>query len=137
MTDTLTLERPDVLTEVRVDLHGYHPDEITGWPLEQLVEQAWEIGADRLRLVHGHGRHRPTAVRGESARYFNTGFLGLRIRNELEQPSREVRRYIRRLDRALPGSTSVWLRPNPEPTRDDLDLSVLPRPADSRFLRGW
>jgi len=132
MTDTL--ERPEVLTEVRVDLHGYHPDEITGWPLLQIVEQAWEIGANRLRLIHGHGRNRPTAIRGAR---FNTGFLGLRIRNDLEKPSPEVRRYIKRVDCALPGSTAIWLRPNPEPSRDDLDLSVLPRPADSRFLKGW
>lgn len=43
-------------TEVAIDLHGFHPDEITGWPLESLIKQAWEMGVDRIRLVHGHGR---------------------------------------------------------------------------------
>jgi hypothetical protein len=118
MTDALTLPSSHCasravtspssgyITEVRVDLHGFFADEITGWPPENLVQQAWEIGVDRLRLIHGHGRNRPTAIRGAN---FNCGFLGLRIRNELERPSADMRRYIKSpvLDCAQPGSTCV------------------------------
>ena len=46
---TITLE---------LDLHGYHPDDICGLPLAEIVEQAWKIGVERLQLIHGHGRNR-------------------------------------------------------------------------------
>jgi hypothetical protein len=79
MTDRLTMlvatttglpgSSTKLTTEVTADSHGYHPDEITGWPLESLIKQAWELGVDRLRLVHGHGRD----SRGVT---FNTSFRG-------------------------------------------------------------
>jgi hypothetical protein len=37
-----------------IDLHGYHPSDIVGsGMLEQLVQQAWEMGESRLGLIHG------------------------------------------------------------------------------------
>jgi hypothetical protein len=117
--------RTHLTTQVTADLHGYHPDEITG-SLELLIRQAWEMGVDRLRLAHGHGRHRPTA--GRPVHGNNSGFLGLRIRNELEQPSREIRCLLSStvFDQSHIGQTIVRLKRNPNPTRDALDMSVLP-----------
>lgn len=114
----------NMTTEVAVDLHGFHPDEITGYPLESLIRQAWEMGVDRLRIVHGHGRNRPTGIpRGVCS----TGFLGMRIRNELDRPSAEMRQHLGStvFDRRDVGQTIVRLKKNPSPTRDALDLSVL------------
>jgi hypothetical protein len=140
MTDTLTMpattstgsssSRTQVTIEVTVDLHGYHPDQVTGYPLECLIAQAWEMGADRLRLVHGHGRHRRTAGRPVCGN--NSGFLGLRLRNELECPSFEMRRYLSStvFDRRHVGQTIVRLKKNPNPTREALDLTVLPETLD-------
>jgi hypothetical protein len=122
-------------SEIQVDLHGYHPDDIAGWPLEKIIEQAWQIGADKLRIIHGHGRNRVTAIRGVNT---NTGFFGLRIRNELRYASDEIRRYIKitTLDCAHEGSTSIKLKKNPRPTRTGLDLTVLPE-SSVRYRRGW
>jgi hypothetical protein len=36
--------------EVPVDLHGYHPDDISGSPLRQMIKQAWEMGAEAFGL---------------------------------------------------------------------------------------
>ena len=118
-------------TQVTVDLHGYHPDQVTCFPLENLIEQAWEIGVDRLRFVHGHGRRRPTGIRVTS---FNTGFLGIRIRQELARPSAEMRRYISStiIDKQHPGFPVVSIRKNQNPTRDGLDLTVLPATRDRK-----
>jgi hypothetical protein len=41
---------------VKIDLHGYHPSDFIGPPMATIIEQAWEMGADRLRFVHGHAR---------------------------------------------------------------------------------
>jgi hypothetical protein len=115
-----------ITTEVTVDLHGYHPDEVTGYPLESLIQQAWEMGVDRIRIVHGHGRRRPTA--GRPVQGNNSGFLGLRIRNAA------MRRYLSStvFDQRHVGQTCVRLKKNPSPTREALDLSVLPKTYDRR-----
>jgi hypothetical protein len=55
-----------------IDLHGLHPDDID---IERAVPMAWETGAARLILIHGHGRNR-----GISPGFVNTntGYFGLR-----------------------------------------------------------
>jgi hypothetical protein len=129
------------IVEASFDAHGYHADELTGFVLETVVRQAWEGGADRLTIIHGHGRHRPTGIRG--AVPFNCGFLGLRIRNELSQPSQAIRLYIKStvLDCSDPGRTRIRLKKNPSPTRTDFDLSdVLPQTKHRRDFeteRAW
>ena len=57
-----------------IDLHGLHPDDID---IERAVPMAWETGAARLILIHGHGRNR-----GISPGFVNTntGYFGLRVR---------------------------------------------------------
>ena len=141
MTDMLTMpgattavvpgSSAKLTTQVTIDLHGYHPDQVTGFPLENFIEQAFEMGVDRLRFVHGHGRDRPTDIRVTS---FNTGFLGMRIRRELNRPSAEMRRYMRStlVDKQHPGFTVVSIRKNPNPTRDEVDLTVLPAAPDRK-----
>ena len=114
----------------RIDLHGYRPRDFVGQPMTAIVEQAWEMGADKLRFIHGHGR-----ARGKSPGFYNTktGWLGLRIRRELRHnPS--LRRWIKytTLDCGKWGQTTVSLKANPNPTRRDLDLTVLPERAYPR-----
>jgi hypothetical protein len=48
-------------TTVKIDLHGYHPSDIVGPPMAKVIEQAWEMGADRICFIHGHGRARHLA----------------------------------------------------------------------------
>jgi hypothetical protein len=43
---------------VKVDLHGFHPSDIVGPPMAMIIEQVWEMGADRICFIHGHGRAR-------------------------------------------------------------------------------
>jgi hypothetical protein len=110
---------------IAVDLHGYHPDDITGATLEKIVQQAWETGAERIRLIHGHGYNR-----GISPGFMNTntGYFGLRIRGELRCASAELRRWIKHTTLCCSdcGATTVKLKPNPAPTRTVLDSDVLP-----------
>ena len=119
---------------LELDLHGYHPDDMCGLPLVKIVEQAWQIGAERLQLIHGHGRNRgltPGFV------HTNTGFFGLRLRGELR--SNEVlRRFIKytTLDCSHPGATSVKLKLNPTPTRAVFDHSMLSA-SSVRHRYGW
>jgi hypothetical protein len=109
---------------LRIDLHGYRPAEFVGAPMATIIEQAWQTGADKLRFIHGHGRGR-----GKSPGFFNThtGWLGLRIRRALRH-DRELRRWIKytTLDCGDWGTTTVKLKANRNPTRRELDLSVLP-----------
>lgn len=65
---------------MKVDLHGYHSDQLMGAVFEIIVRQAWETGAEKLEFVHGHGRAR-SVPRG----FFNTntGYFGRHIRREL------------------------------------------------------
>jgi Smr domain len=113
--------------EVPVDLHGYHPDDICGSPLRQMIKQAWEMGAGSIRFIHGHGHNR-----GISPGFVNTntGYFGLQIRRELRHYA-SLRQWIKHttLDCSHDGSTAVKLKRNPSPTRTDFD-GVFP---ESRF----
>ncbi len=40
---------------LKIDLHGYHPNDIVGDPLTKIIQQAWEMGAQRIQFIHGHG----------------------------------------------------------------------------------
>jgi hypothetical protein len=109
---------------VEIDLHGYHPDDICGEPLKNIILQAWEIGAQGIQLIHGHGRGR-----GISPGFVNTntGYFGLRIRRELRHNT-ELRRWIKytTLNCKYAGASEVKLKPNPAPSRTDFNESVLP-----------
>jgi DNA-nicking Smr family endonuclease len=109
---------------VQIDLHGYRPRDVRGAPLASLLEQAWQMGAPRIRFIHGHGR-----ARGKSPGPYNTntGSLGLSIRRQLRR-YRELRQWIKysTLDCSEWGRTTVKLKRNPRRTRTALDLSVLP-----------
>jgi hypothetical protein len=111
----------------KIDLHGYRPADFIGPPMMTVVQQAWEMGAARLRFIHGHGR-----ARGKSPGFYNTrtGWFGLRIRRALRH-NRTLRQWIKytTLDCGDWGTTTVGLKANPHPTRDALDLAVLPPPS--------
>jgi len=36
---------------VEIDLHGYHPVDICGELLAKMIQQAYEMGAERVRVV--------------------------------------------------------------------------------------
>jgi len=84
------LEAPDLLL-IKIDLHGYRPRDLAGQPMAAIVQQAWEMGAARLRFVHGHGR-----ARGKSPGFYNTrtGYFGLHIRRTLRH-NRGLRQWIK------------------------------------------
>src|ERR1700751_5325953 len=110
---------------MQVDLHGYHPSEIvSSGVLDQIVHQAWEMGEAELTVIHGHGRNR-----GISPGFVNTntGYFGLEIRRALRR-DKELRQWIRytTLDCSDMGVTRVKLKPNPAPTRSELDHDLLP-----------
>jgi hypothetical protein len=115
---------------VRIDLHGFHPRDFVGAPMAKIIEQAWEMGAQRLRFVHGHAR-----ARGISPGFYNTktGYFGLRIRRELRHNA-ALRVWIKHttLDCGDWGTTTVKLKANRNPTRRKLDLTVLP---ERRYAR--
>ena len=108
-----------------IDLHGYHPRDlgcdfgVDDGPFQKLVRQAWEMGEPPLTLIHGHGRGR-----GISPGFVNTntGYFGLCIRRELRH-HKFLRQWIMHttLDCFDPGSTSVKLKPNPAPSRTEID----------------
>jgi hypothetical protein len=110
---------------MQVDLHGYHPSEIVNsGVLDQIVQQAWEMGEGELILIHGHGRNR-----GISPGFVNTntGYFGLCVRRALRHDE-SLRRWIyyTTVDCSDMGATSVRLKPNPSPTKKAADWSVLP-----------
>jgi hypothetical protein len=121
----MSTETPEPLL-VKIDLHGYRPRDLAGRPLTAIVQQAWEMGAARLRFVHGHGR-----ARGKSPGFYNTrtGRLGLSIRRTLRH-DRALRQWIKysTVECTKWGVTTVGLKDNPQPTRSVLDLTVLPQP---------
>lgn len=124
MTEHPSPEAREAVALVKVDLHGYRPREIIGEPLATLLQQAWEMGAEKMRFIHGHGR-----ARGKSPGFYNTrtGWLGLRVRRQLRH-DRALRQFIKytTLDCGDWGTTTVKLKSNRTPTRSALDLSVLP-----------
>jgi hypothetical protein len=117
-------QHPEIPATVKIDLHGYHPSDVVGAPLAKIIEQAWEMGAERIQLIHGHGR-----ARGISPGFVNTntGYFGLCVRRQLRH-NRELRRWIKytTLDCGDWGATTVELKANANPTRTELDLAVLP-----------
>jgi len=105
---------------MQIDLHGYHPAEIVfNGTLAKILQQAWEMGEDKLILIHGHGRNR-----GISPGFVNTntGYFGLCIRQALRH-DRSLRQWIKytMLDCWNMGSTSIKLKANPAPTRKKFD----------------
>jgi hypothetical protein len=108
----------------KIDLHGYHPNDIVGDQLTKFIQQAWEAGKEGIQFIHGHGH-----ARGISPGFVNTntGYFGLSIRRQLRSDE-NLRRWIMHttLDRSDPGSTSVKLKPNPAPTRDKIDDDAMP-----------
>lgn len=107
--------------DVEVDLHGYHPDDIR---LATIIQQAWEMGAKCIRLIHGHGR-----LRGNSPGFVNTntGRFGLRIRSQLRH-DHDLRQWIKHttLDCTHDGSTTVKLKRNPAPMRAEFGDDAFP-----------
>jgi hypothetical protein len=119
---------------IKMDLHGYHPSEIVQTDvLKKIIQQTWEMGENYLTLIHGHGRNR-----GISPGFFNTntGYFGLEIRRALRH-DKELRQWIRytTLDCSHMGVTRVKLKPNPAPTRSELDHDLLPEMKAGR--RSW
>jgi hypothetical protein len=105
---------------MQIDLHGYHPAEIVfNGVLGKILEQAWEMGEIELILIHGHGRNRGITPGFVNT---NTGYFGLCIRRALRQ-DQSFRQWIKHttLDCQQIGSTSIRLKPNPNPTRKKLD----------------
>ena len=43
---------------MKIDLHIYRPKDLKRDGLAKIIQQAWEMGAEKLCLVHGHGRSR-------------------------------------------------------------------------------
>jgi hypothetical protein len=106
---------------VKIDLHGYHPRTIRDdGLLLTLVQQAWECGADEVEFIHGHGRNRGLTPGFVNT---NTGYLGLEVRRLLRHDL-DMRQWIyyTTIARSDPGVTYVRLKPNPNPTRQQLDL---------------
>ena len=112
---------PDTLD---IDLHSYHPDDIHDGLMSKVIEQAWEMGTKRVRLIHGHGHNR-----GISAGFVNTntGYLGLTVRSSI-RGDENLRRWIYRttIDCSHEGSTAVKMKPNPNPTRTAFDTAAFP-----------
>ena len=105
---------------MEIDLHGYHPAEIVfNGVLGEILRQTWEMGEIKLTLTHGHGRNRGITPGFVNT---NTGYFGLCIRLALRN-DRSFRQWIKHttLDCIHIGSTSIRLKPNPNPTRKQLD----------------
>jgi Smr domain len=112
------------MTTIEVDLHGWHPRDICGLPLIQIVEQAWRSGANRLSIIHGHGWHRGGCV------FDGTGYLGSKVRRYLRRDDR-IRRFVKHgsLDCSNPGVTSVNLKPNPRPRDSSFSIQAALPPS--------
>jgi len=117
---------------MEVDLHGYSPDDLgcahgaaeDGSLLQNIIQQAWETGANELRLIHGHGHNRGLSVGFVNT---NTGFLGLCVRRALRRKNVTLRQWIKptTLDCSDIGVTSIRLKPNSAPTRKGPGLDCL------------
>lgn len=100
-----------------IDLHGYHPDDID---VVDLLKQAWETGANKVTLIHGHGHNRGLSVGFVNT---NTGYFGLRVRGAIRRNS-ALKPWVKisSLDCSHDGSTTVQLKKNPNPTRTEIEL---------------
>src|SRR5579862_59001 len=108
---------------VEFDLHGYHPNSIGSDIFSTILQQAREMGATTVTFIHGHGRSRGNPRPFANT---NTGWLGLTVRRALRADT-DLRPWIyAKLDVSQPGATTVRLRPNPDPTRQSLELGALP-----------
>jgi hypothetical protein len=111
---------------LEIDLHRYHPHDIAdGDMLDNIVQQAWQMGETKLVFIHGHGRNRgisPVFVNT------NTGYLGLTVRSALRHSS-GLKPWIKisTLDCSDPGTTSIELKRNPSPSRSELDPTLFPK----------
>jgi hypothetical protein len=87
-----------------IDLHGYRPNDLYDGLMRKVIEQAWETGAKRVRLIHGHGRNRRISAGFVNT---NTGYLGLTVRSSI-RADEALRRWIypSTIDRSHEGSTS-------------------------------
>ena len=112
---------------MKIDLHCYRPKDLKNDGLAKIIQQAWETGAEKLCLVHGHGRSR-----GRSPGFYNTktGRFGLFVRWQLRHNVR-MRQWIKYTTLACRewGATTVKLKANPAPSRSELDWSILPAPS--------
>jgi len=118
-TKTRPEERTATVTR-EVDLHGYHPYSVEGL-VTSLVRQAWEMGASKLALIHGWGKHSETPIVSEFI-HTNTGYLGLAVRRELRSNLPTLRQWMYvKFETRDPGVTVVRLRPNPSATRTAFD----------------
>jgi hypothetical protein len=68
-----------MLAESAVDLHGYYPTDIAGYPyattgspLSRIIEQASEMGGGSIRFIHGHGRSDALALPSANGCYLRT-----------------------------------------------------------------
>jgi len=115
MGNVLVIQDGAGVRAVQIDLHGYHPDNID---LAALIRQAWETGAAKLTLIHGHGHNRGINVGFVNT---NTGFFGVRIRRELRH-DKHFAQWIKgsTLDCRHDGSTTVKLKANPNPSRTEI-----------------
>jgi hypothetical protein len=122
--DRAVTSHPETPTTAKIDLHGYHPSAIVGPPMAQIIEQAWEIGAERICFIHGLS---PGFVNT------NTGYFGLCVRRELRS-NKDLRRWIKytTLDCGGWGATTVKLKIKRNPTRTALDFAVLPERSYGR-----
>jgi Smr domain len=107
------------------DVHGYHPYQVPDF-VQTIVQQAWEMGADYLRLIHGHGFNRERC--GAFFVHSNTGWLGQTVRSALRNTT-ELRQWIyySTLDCSDIGATTVRIKPNPDPTRKEGVFDELPK----------
>jgi hypothetical protein len=112
---------------IDVDLHGYNPNDLgcqygraeSDSLMQAIVRQAWEMGHERLRFIHGHGRNR-----GLSPGFVNTntGYFGLCIRRTLRGDT-DLRQWVfhTTVECGDIGCTTVRLKPNSTPTRKEFD----------------
>jgi hypothetical protein len=82
------------------------------------------MGAQSLRLIHGHGRNRGLTPGFANT---NTGYFGLCVRSKLRHDT-TLREWIKytTIDCSDNGSTIVKLKVNLEPTRTKLEGDIFP-----------
>lgn len=118
-------EKVESESVLEVDLHGYHPRTVDeSGLLAKIIKQAWEMGALELVIIHGHGMWRATRRPFANT---NTGFLGLSVRSYLRNAGPRGWMFAK-IDVHHDGSTTVKIKPNPNPTRADVDWSIFPEP---------
>jgi hypothetical protein len=90
-------------------LHDLHPrDAAVRSSIEQALEEAFNVGAATLTIIHGHGK-RHSGWRAPFANT-NTGYLGLTVRGILRHRG-DLRRYmLAKIDVRHDGSTTVTIR---------------------------